>query len=322
MDWAVGQVMDTVRDPATGIHDNTLVLFTSDNGAPMRPDGNLPLRGYKSSIWEGGYREPGIAWWPGRIAAGSASSALVATYDIFPTLLALGGGTHVLPAGLTLDGIDLSPVLFADGEVEVDGGRGGGHDCIFFYHAPHSATDAASLTSLSAVRCGDHKVYWFIDGTSSTPLPDGVSTGVRTLDDPLIFDLSTDWSEEQPLTPNSTEWLHAKQAAEAARLRHLESLTPVLNQLDLGSSHEHAICGAPNSQATYPELPNCTLSPDHWAPPICLVGGSISQCIGQTLCRPGCKFVRCSDHPSNATRREGLPQAVLDYPVQEFFVHD
>ena len=60
--------------------DNTLVFFTSDNGAPQHPDGNTPLRGYKGSTWEGGYREPGIAWWPGKIAAGSRSDALVATY--------------------------------------------------------------------------------------------------------------------------------------------------------------------------------------------------------------------------------------------------
>ena len=45
MDWAVGQVMAAVRDPANGIGNSTLVFFTSDNGAPMRPDGNLPLRG-------------------------------------------------------------------------------------------------------------------------------------------------------------------------------------------------------------------------------------------------------------------------------------
>ena len=51
MDWAVGQVMATVRDTAHGLGENTLIFFTLDNGAPMRPDGNLPLRGYKTSIF-------------------------------------------------------------------------------------------------------------------------------------------------------------------------------------------------------------------------------------------------------------------------------
>ena len=48
----VGEVMDVIRAPANKIDKNTLVVFTSDNGAPMRPDGNLPLRGYKTQIWE------------------------------------------------------------------------------------------------------------------------------------------------------------------------------------------------------------------------------------------------------------------------------
>ena len=58
MDWAVGQVMATVRDPAHGLGENTLIFFTLDNGAPMRPDGNLPLRGYKTSkdFHMGGWR--------------------------------------------------------------------------------------------------------------------------------------------------------------------------------------------------------------------------------------------------------------------------
>ena len=48
-------------------------------GSPQHPDGNVPLRGYKGSVWEGGYREPGIAWWPGKIKPGTSSNALVAT---------------------------------------------------------------------------------------------------------------------------------------------------------------------------------------------------------------------------------------------------
>lgn len=52
LDSVVGEVMDVIRAPANKIDKNTLVVFTSDNGAPMRPDGNLPLRGYKTQIWE------------------------------------------------------------------------------------------------------------------------------------------------------------------------------------------------------------------------------------------------------------------------------
>ena len=121
---------------------------------------------------EGGYREPGIAWWPGKIKAGSFSpSALVATYDIFPTMLSIAGVP--LPK-VTLDGMDLSPLLFSKAP-----GEQLAHACIMMYKHPESQNGpggAASLDSLSAIRCGDYKVYWFIDSGSSTPLPAGVST--------------------------------------------------------------------------------------------------------------------------------------------------
>ena len=95
--------------------NNTLVLFTSDNGAPLGCDdeGNLPLRDGKASTWEGGFREPGIAWWPGHISAGTRSEAIVGTIDIHPTLLSLAGVP--LPQDRVMDGMDLSPVLFHNG---------------------------------------------------------------------------------------------------------------------------------------------------------------------------------------------------------------
>jgi hypothetical protein len=70
------------------------------------------------------------------------------------------------------------------------------HDCIMFYKTPapeHGAEGAAKLDSLAAVRCGNYKTYWLIDGESTTPLPAGMKTGVLTLDTPVIFDLSKDW---------------------------------------------------------------------------------------------------------------------------------
>ena len=70
------------------------------------------------------------------------------------------------------------------------------HDCIMFYKTPapeHGAEGAAKLNSLAAVRCGNYKTYWLIDGESTTPLPPGIKPGVLTLDTPVIFDLSKDW---------------------------------------------------------------------------------------------------------------------------------
>lgn len=111
LDWSVGQVLDTLR--REGIAERTLVVFTSDNG-PWLIMGNQGgsaglLRDGKGSTWEGGMRVPGIAWMPGRIKPG-VTNQLAGTLDLFPTALALAGATA--PPNVTLDGRDLSPLLF------------------------------------------------------------------------------------------------------------------------------------------------------------------------------------------------------------------
>ena len=93
-----------------GIAKNTVILFFTDNGpTPEAPSGNPKWRGRKSSLYEGGHKVPFIACWPGKIPAGSESSAPAITLDIMPTLLALAG---VKPGtARPLDGVDLSPLL-------------------------------------------------------------------------------------------------------------------------------------------------------------------------------------------------------------------
>ena len=95
VDWSTGRVLDTLRE--LKLDERTLVLFTSDNG-PWRSqgkDGGVagPLRGGKGSTWEGGVREPTIAWWPGKIAAGTVCDAMMSEMDVLPTLVKLAGGT-------------------------------------------------------------------------------------------------------------------------------------------------------------------------------------------------------------------------------------
>ena len=89
------------------------MLFTSDNGPWLikGKDGGVagPLRGGKGSTWEGGMREPTIAWWPGQIAAGSVCDAAVSEIDVLPTLVKLAGGT--VPADRKIDGKDIWPLL-------------------------------------------------------------------------------------------------------------------------------------------------------------------------------------------------------------------
>lgn len=112
VDWSVGRVLDTLQE--LKLEKNTLVVFTSDNGPWLvkGADGGSagPLRGGKGSTWEGGVREPTLAWWPGRIAAGSVCDAVTGTIDLLPTAVALAGGT--VPAQPVIDGRDISPLLF------------------------------------------------------------------------------------------------------------------------------------------------------------------------------------------------------------------
>ena len=108
IDEGVGKIRQALT--RLGLDRNTLILFFTDNGASGDlPSGSPRWRGGKSSVYEGGHKIPFIAWWPGRIAAGSESDTPAITLDIMPTLLALAG---VKPApGPPLDGVDLSPVL-------------------------------------------------------------------------------------------------------------------------------------------------------------------------------------------------------------------
>ena len=111
IDWSVGQVLDAVDSIGAG--DNTLVVFTSDNG-PWLSYGNhagsaLPLREGKGTMWEGGYREPTIMRWSGKIPAGTATDTLCSTIDLLPTIAGLIGAD--LP-NHKIDGKDIGPIMF------------------------------------------------------------------------------------------------------------------------------------------------------------------------------------------------------------------
>ena len=111
LDWSTGRVLDTLNK--LKLAENTLVIFTSDNGPWLIKEKDSgcagPLRGGKGSTWEGGVRVPTIAWWPGKIAPGSSVDAIAGTIDLLPTAVAVAGGT--VPAQPVIDGRDLSPLL-------------------------------------------------------------------------------------------------------------------------------------------------------------------------------------------------------------------
>ena len=106
LDDSIGEIMDQLKK--TGVDDNTLVVFISDNGGDAAAN-NGPLRGQKTQLFEGGLRDPLIARWPGHIPAGRVNDGFVTSLEFFPTFVAAAGGSP--PTGVVLDGFNILPVL-------------------------------------------------------------------------------------------------------------------------------------------------------------------------------------------------------------------
>ena len=142
LDWSVGEVFKTLREE--GLSTNTLVFFTSDNGPALNlklAGGSAgQLRGGKGSTWEGGTREPAIAWWPDKIQPGAVTHELACSLDLFNTCVGLAGAP--MPADRPMDGVDLAPLLLR--------GEGSARKLIFYYHRDH----------LFAVRKGVYKAHF------------------------------------------------------------------------------------------------------------------------------------------------------------------
>jgi arylsulfatase A len=203
LDWSVGQVLAALR--AAGIAENTLVVFTSDNG-PWLTQGLQggsagPLREGKGSTWEGGMRVPGIAWQPGRIKP-AISGAVVNTMDLFTTSLALAGAA--LPGQRVIDGRDVSRLLYSGAALP--------EQPFFFYRGD----------KLAAVRQGEYKLHLFTQKGYGQPQPD--------LHDPgILFHLGLDPGESVNLAAQKPEVVaQLLRAVEA----HRATLVPVKPQLN------------------------------------------------------------------------------------------
>ena len=106
MDEEIGRILKAIED--AGQKENTIVIFLSDNGGSGN-DGNEPLRGAKSTMWEGGLRVPFIMRWPDKLSAGLICNEFLTSLEIAPTLLA--ATKSIPPKRLILDGFDMLPVL-------------------------------------------------------------------------------------------------------------------------------------------------------------------------------------------------------------------
>ena len=215
IDWSCGEIVKTLRE--LGLAENTLVIFTSDNGPwiettqGMTPGGKPfiprdhsghadPLRGYKMLTWEGGLRVPCIAWWPGKIPAGSASDAVTSTIDFLPTFTALAGGS--LPTDRTLDGSDLGALLRDPANTA----------------SPHEAFYYYCHTHLQAVRSGKWK---FVRKRPAHPPWVGFSGRFagNAVDELSLYDLENDIAETTNVAAEHPEVLaRLRQLAHKARM--------------------------------------------------------------------------------------------------------
>lgn len=179
IDWATAALLHELKQQ--GLDENTLVIFTSDNGSRARNEGgsNAPLRGTKGTTWEGGQRVPCIMRWPARIPVAQSCNELITAMDFYPTLTALGGAS--VPQDRIIDGKDIRPLMFAEE------GATSSYNAFFYYLSDN----------LEAVRSGKWKLH------------------VRKRDEEIeaLYDLETDPGEDHNLYdqhPDIVEELRAK----------------------------------------------------------------------------------------------------------------
>ncbi len=163
IDWATAVILRELR--ALGVEDNTIVIFTSDNGSlgdnvvPIGGDGqklggsNGALRGTKAHTWEGGMRVPCLVRWPGHIEPGRVSDEMVLSLDLFPTLAGICGAE--VPADRTIDGRDMAQVL-------VDDTAKSPHEAFYYYW----------MNDLEAIRVGRWKLHFSKRGVEMCELYD------------------------------------------------------------------------------------------------------------------------------------------------------
>ncbi len=209
LDWSVGQILQTLREE--GLAENTLVVFTSDNGPPigLKELGGSAglLRDGKLTTFEGGMRVPGIMWWPGRIRPGVVTD-MGSAMDLFTTALLLAGVP--LPTDRVIDGQDLRAVLYGTGPSP--------RQTLFYYNG----------TELLAVRHGLYKAHFI---TQEFTLVPGaiIRDPAQTHDPPLLYHLGYDPSEQFDIADQHPEVIDEIQGLVEA---HRATLKPVENQLD------------------------------------------------------------------------------------------
>jgi arylsulfatase A-like enzyme len=173
VDEAIGQILQSLEK--SGIRDNTLIVFSSDNGAPQ-PGDNTPLRDFKATVYEGGIRGASFVNWPGRVSAQQRIKEPMHIVDWYPTLIGLAGGS--LKQTLPMDGLNVWPMITQ-------------HQA-----SPHDAILSVSNrgTSLSAIRMGN----WKLIELEMTGIAAGSKISNR-YEPVALFNLAEDPSEKKNL---------------------------------------------------------------------------------------------------------------------------
>ncbi|XP_044283823.1 N-acetylgalactosamine-6-sulfatase isoform X1 [Varanus komodoensis] len=228
IDSSIGKILSHLQK--LGISEDTFVFFTSDNGAalvsaPEQGGSNGPFLCGKQTTFEGGMREPAIAWWPGHVPAGQASHQLASVMDLFTTSLALAGLQP--PRDRQIDGIDLSPVILQGKLIDRP---------IFYYRG----------NEMMAVRVGLYKAHYWTWSNSWEQFSQGIDfcpgqnvTGVTTHDQeehsklPLLFHLGRDPGEKFPIRFASAEYQATMERIAPVVQRHEEELLPGQPQLNV-----------------------------------------------------------------------------------------
>ncbi|MEM6567105.1 MAG: sulfatase [Planctomycetota bacterium] len=194
VDAATGRLLDALDD--LGIADETLVVWTSDNGglsaharsADLRHRHNLPARSGKGSAYEGGVRVPMIVRWPGVVEAGRVVGGAVVTHDLFPTLLSAAGLPVPKDHAPRVDGVDLTGVLSRGERVPAERP--------ILWHQPHFwGVNGPGIEPFSAVRQGRWKLLYFHSGVE-IDLDTGRRAGGPRFE---LYDLAEDVGETRDL---------------------------------------------------------------------------------------------------------------------------
>lgn len=230
IDHSIGRILDLIRGNDQ-LKDNTFVFFTSDNGPALTsaPDAgsNGPLLCGKQTTFEGGFREPAIAWWPGRIKPGTTSGQVTNMMDLYRTIANLAQAP--MPSNRFYDSNDLSPLLFHNEPIK--------NASVFYYRGD----------TLMAIRHGPYKAhYWTftnpweefkkkIDYCPGNEVQNVTTHKLTHHQSPVLFHLIRDPGERFPIPIHRYEYTNAIKKLETIKIEHERTMVrgePVLNICD------------------------------------------------------------------------------------------